>query len=365
MRISTRLTLTLLAAALAPLTIVAVRDIRATRDLSDTLAASTRRIVADRVAAELRALVRLHADALDTERRRVELVVTVQAARLTELLARDDAPAPERTYTSADFDDPDARPPGLIELPRKHYAVSPDGRRRLLPVSYAHPVFVPAPGVELDEHPRDVAALTALAPAMRTMQAADPDPIVSQFTCLESGVHAAFPGKGNYPDGYDGRDRSWYRAAAETRDTIWIVPIVDAPTRQVRMTCARPVYTPDGTLAGVTGIDVLMLRVLDRVRLPDAVAGDAVTLLVRTEEDDAGADRAMVVASRDYADGALPWRTDVDLDELVAAPGEATRFAGFVDDVTRGAAGARTMRFEGVPHVWGYAPVSDGSRWSS
>ncbi|MEM7754414.1 MAG: HAMP domain-containing protein [Planctomycetota bacterium] len=365
MRIRTKLTAVLLVVALGPVVTIAAIDLASTRTLASDLGAQARTVVTKRIASELQALVQQFAVTLDAERRHVEVMVSVQADALAAATALKSQSGDELPpiFRSADFDDADTDIPGRVEVPDKHYVVSPDGGRRLLRVSYDHPVFVPAPGVELADHEGDIRRVFAALGSFKTLYTADPDEIASQFVCFESGVQAALPGKGNYPPTYDGRARSWYAGAAERRDLYWQIPIIDAPTGQMRMTCAKPFYTPEGTLAGVTGIDVLMLSVLERVGLPDQLASDATTLLVRTEpaSDPRDPDRLVIVASREYQDDLRPWEVDVELEPIMPPPDDAEDFAGFARDVARGVAGVRMMNDDSSrPHIWGYGPITEG-----
>jgi two-component system, sensor histidine kinase and response regulator len=60
------------------------------------------------------------------------------------------------------------------------------------------------------------------------------------------------------PDGFDVTSRPWYVSAKEAGKTIWTEPCVDADTKQLMVTCATPVFHPNGSLVGVVGFDVLL-----------------------------------------------------------------------------------------------------------
>jgi sigma-B regulation protein RsbU (phosphoserine phosphatase) len=65
----------------------------------------------------------------------------------------------------------------------------------------------------------------------------------------------SYPGHGGYPTGYDPRKRVWYKMAKKEKTLTW-VPMVDATTRQLILTIAMPFRRPDGSLAGVAGMDI-------------------------------------------------------------------------------------------------------------
>ena len=57
---------------------------------------------------------------------------------------------------------------------------------------------------------------------------------------------------------FDPRERSWYKAAREARQTVWVDTYVDANTKQLTTTCATPVYDAQGRFVGVVGFDILL-----------------------------------------------------------------------------------------------------------
>jgi methyl-accepting chemotaxis protein len=89
---------------------------------------------------------------------------------------------------------------------------------------------------------------------------------------FEWGVGAEFidyaPG---FPPDYDPRVRPWYRSALEKGDFSISAPYRYASVDDIGITCALPVRTPDGTLIGVLGLDILLrslASVLDGLAIP-------------------------------------------------------------------------------------------------
>ena len=139
--------------------------------------------------------------------------------------------------------------------------------------------------------------------------------LLSHYASLEAtGTHISYPGKGGYPAGYDPRTRPWYtKAAASDEPATWIGPIVDAPTGQVRMTCAAPARRHDGSLIGVVAADVLMINMLDEIELPKDMQGQVKIMLVTL--DDTG---ALIHAKAEYAEQGGRSRDPIKLDYLTA-----------------------------------------------
>ena len=64
-------------------------------------------------------------------------------------------------------------------------------------------------------------------------------------------------------DPYDPRKRPWYRKAIKEKNIIWTDPYVFFTSQKPGITTAGPIYTSDGTLVGVVGVDI-ELDVLSR-----------------------------------------------------------------------------------------------------
>lgn len=69
------------------------------------------------------------------------------------------------------------------------------------------------------------------------------------------------------PDGYDPRQRPWYRDAAAGSTAIWTTPYVFASTGKLGVTHARALRRRDGRLWAVLGIDMTIETLSDILRL--------------------------------------------------------------------------------------------------
>ncbi|GAB1455225.1 hypothetical protein MASR2M48_05320 [Spirochaetota bacterium] len=75
----------------------------------------------------------------------------------------------------------------------------------------------------------------------------------------------------SFPPGYDPRVRPWYIRAMELGDFSISAPYRYASVDDIGITCAMPVLTPDGSLVGVLGMDILLeslASVLDGLAIP-------------------------------------------------------------------------------------------------
>ncbi|GAB5497471.1 MAG: hypothetical protein Phyf2KO_25510 [Phycisphaerales bacterium] len=248
--------------------------------------------------------VDLYAATFDRDRILIESTVRRTASALEQIylineIASDPLPSPGAVYFSADYDNPDTRPEGLITDPRQFVQLD-DGSKRLIPVSRQFPVYVRGEG-DNQTIDRDIKLLSALTSELiEGTKSPNQKPwLLSLYAGLEStGTHISYPGKGGYPEDYDPRKRPWFEAAIGSETGLrWIGPIIDAPTGQVRMTCAAAAYRPDGTAIGVAAADMLMLDMLDEIELPTDMAGDVKIMLATIDEQG-----VLIHAKSEYAE---------------------------------------------------------------
>jgi sigma-B regulation protein RsbU (phosphoserine phosphatase) len=107
----------------------------------------------------------------------------------------------------------------------------------------------------------DIARFTRLSSALRNLNQQYGDGLDWAYASLENGVHISYPGHGGYPAGYDPRTRPWYKMAIKSMTHTWL-PIVDATTGQLALTLSMPFSRPDGSLAGVAGMDIKITHAL-------------------------------------------------------------------------------------------------------
>ncbi|MBW1712992.1 MAG: PDC sensor domain-containing protein [Deltaproteobacteria bacterium] len=266
MTIRWKLLALLLGIALVPLLFVSWFDQRTTRQAGQDMAALGRQILKEGASRQLIQIVDDYAMILRRERQLLELALHLQAGEVEKALA---GPAPRlgTIYFDQDFDQGRNLPPGVL-LSSEHFIRQDSNRFRPMRVSYLAQVFKLAPGVKKQNVAKEAARLSTVLDTYRQLERNYPDLIYWQSTTLESGLHSAYPAHGGYPADYDPRHSEWYIRAKEAGSLIWNPPRLDASTTQLLLTVARPVHRPDGSLAGVTAIDVSLPSILQETKLP-------------------------------------------------------------------------------------------------
>jgi sigma-B regulation protein RsbU (phosphoserine phosphatase) len=170
-------------------------------------------------------------------------------------------PPPEtRLYYATDFDDPRSAPEDLA-LSKNHPIQFKDSVVSYKHISREHPNFLLAPGTNKADVAKDIARFTRLITALKNLGHDYGEGLIWVYASLESGVHISYPGHGGYPTGYDPRKRHWYEIAKKSKSPTWH-PMVDATTRQLTLTISMPFMRPDGSLAGVAGMDIKIAHAL-------------------------------------------------------------------------------------------------------
>jgi two-component system sensor histidine kinase/response regulator len=78
---------------------------------------------------------------------------------------------------------------------------------------------------------------------------------------------------------FDPRQRSWYIAARETGEAVWVDTYVDAHTKKLTTTCAAPIYDQNGAFIGVVGFDVLLETIQQDILSIDIPPGGSAFLV--------------------------------------------------------------------------------------
>ena len=350
MKIRWKLLILLLAIALVSLGTGAVLQRISMRRLGNHLAATTREILTDSASRHLRRIVDDYGRILDRDRAMLELALTVQQREVERRLASPPPPA-ARLFLAEDYDGGVNLPAGMAPSD-KHYRPGPDGRPVPTPVTYDQQVCFVVSGVDRSAVIDDMKRLSTMPEAYRVLHRSQPEMIFRQYTGLESGLHTSYPGHGGFPPGYDPRGRQWYRAAKAAGTLTWTPPTVDASTRTVTLGLAMPVRRPDGSPAGVTGIDVPLKAIFGQVKLPEEWSGGLAMLVVVSRPGEKGQGKPVIVAQQSYQDQGRDWETPVALQVLESD--DAGDLDRMLEEVRAHRSGVRRMRYRGRDAFWAH-----------
>jgi sigma-B regulation protein RsbU (phosphoserine phosphatase) len=276
------------------------------------------------------------------------LQVLAKEAERTLLLP---SPVPPKIYFADDFDDSKAAPKDLAPS-LTHMKLSKDGQLSPKPVSYHHPNFLVAPGVARKDVKTDIDRFTRLIPALKNIAREFGGELFWIYASLESSVHISYPGHGGYPKDYDPRVRPWYTRAKKKGSILWGPPIVDATTKQLTFTVSAPFFKPDGSLAGVAAIDVLIQHVLLESEISSQWSESMRSFLVGSEDIRASGEKKLWILSqkknavivRDPNTGLLLPEENSEFHELIRY--SRSKKSGYID-----------MPYQGVDSFWAFATI--------
>lgn len=366
MSIRWKLLVLLLTIALIPLLAVTLLTNRATAHLGEVLGAQARHSLMQFNRQYLEQLVSDKAALIGREANVVSLALQVQAGEVEKCLAVESPPHRE-LFMAEDFDG--ERPPPDLEISRRHLRAIGRGRFLPMPISLAEPAFKVPSGMIQSPIREDMLRLAMAVPAYRALQERYGELLLWHFTSLETGLHSAYPGHGGYPIDYDPRQRRWYVRARQAHDVVWSLPYTDATSRRTVLTAAMPVHRPDGSVAGVTGIDITVSGLLERARLPRF--GSAFAKVVSLEpHDDWDINLPREIDLSEYTPEQLgmlilaeplerehegQWHSPPDRSWLQAD--DPAQMLQIVRDMVENRSNVRQVRFHNQPTLWSYSHI--------
>ena len=347
--------LLLLAISLVPMGILRVLDYQGLRQLGLDLGQGTRNKMVEKAGEQLELVAY---DGGTLVRREVETLETVlknQAFAVEQALASDKQQETP-IYWCKDFDLVESNIPGL-KTSSSHFLVDTQGKHVPLNITYEEQVNFVVKGVDENSVTNDITRLAQMPAHYRRLRSAHDDLIQWQYTALESGVHTSYPGHGGYPDDFDPRKREWYTQAITNNCLTWNEPIIDASTKQVVITISMPVHYPDGTIAGVTAIDVIVLDLMETMKVPTAWSADARTMFVQYETAPADSENQLVALAHldPEAYQGYDWNKPIVLDHITSPDEEP--FAAMLKDMQALKSGYRQMLYNGTESLWAYGPI--------
>ena len=340
--------LVLIAASLVPLMTVTGISQNASRRLGGTISGRAQNTLTETVTQEMVRATRSYAAFSLLGGQTTELALRWLAAQVELALALP-PPSPAKIYYAPDFDDPLSAPEDLS--PSKNHPIrSGDGAVTYKRISRQHPNFFLAPGTMKESVTGDVARFMRLSAALKSLEQNYGEGLIWAYASLENGVHIAYPGHGGYPTGYDPRQRPWYKLAKEKESLSWL-PIVDATTGQLTLTLSMPIWRPDGSFAGVAGMDIKITHALVESQTTSRWSQKMSSFIVGAEKDSNEAVRKIwVISSQDG-------RSQAGSMVVGGVFNEHPEIRELFRRIKDKESGYLEMPYKGVDAIWAYAAM--------
>ncbi|MBW2336939.1 MAG: SpoIIE family protein phosphatase [Deltaproteobacteria bacterium] len=340
--------LVLVAASLVPLLAVTWISQNASRRLGKTISGKAQNTLTNTVKQEMVRATRSYAAFSLLGRQTTEFALRLLAIE-AELALALRPPSATRIYYAADFDDPLLSPEDMAPS-TNHPIRSKDGAVSYKRISRKHPNFFLAPGTIKEGVTSDIARFTRLSSALRNLNRHYGTGLHWAYVSLENGVHISYPGHGGYPMGYDPRKRPWYEIAKQSKALTWL-PIVDATTGQLLLTLSMPIKRPDGSFAGVAGMDIKITHALAESETSSRWSQKMSSFIVGVETNSSSKKRKIWVISSQEKISPSGSKSVGDISS------QSPEFEELFRRINSKASGYLDMPYKGVDSLWAYAAM--------
>jgi sigma-B regulation protein RsbU (phosphoserine phosphatase) len=222
-----------------------------------------------------------------------------------------------------------------------------------MPVSYQEQALFLVRGTDPQTVADDIARLSGLTEAYRRIHQILPSLLYWQYTTLESGVHSSYPWHGDVPNNQDPRTQPWYLAASARRGLSR--QVTSGPTTgKPLLTISLPVYRGDGSIAGVTAIDVAYDRLFADWRRPERWAGQAESLVVVLHPENDSPKKIEILLRESLPGTDEDWVIPPAREFLDSKDRE--ELASLQADISAGRTGVRKLDWHGQESLMAYSP---------
>ena len=333
----------LLVFSLTPLIVVTVVSQRGTLILGKTISEDARLRLTHIVGMELRQTAENSAKVLQLTKDAMAFYLQVLAGEAELAFSKMTAES-SRIYFAADFEDPRTAPGDFLPVQRYRLKTH-DGEFIDNPVSFNHPVFMLAAGVEKENVAGDLASLSEMIPTFRKLSGEFGKTLYWVHFYLQNGVFMSYPGHGGYLDSFRPWQHPWISEAKDW--PTWTRPQINPSTGFLTFTVSQRLYRPDGSLLGVVAIDILFVEALQKSAL-------IVTAGLDPQTHQPG---LQILAQKDYRDDPRSW-TPVAGKKWLRSP-ERSGFEVVLKQLRVGQAGYAALPFGNDESIWAYAGIDE------
>lgn len=357
MKLRWKIFIILLVASLVPMAVVTLFSQKASKELGKSLSAQTQQTLFEEVRREIVSATENYA--MITGEAGTSLNFALQLLTLEAGIALSlPLSQPGKVYFAEDFENAATAPDDLAPSPI-HMKIMEDGHHASKLISTNYPNFFVPSTVDRAAVQDDITRFTTLSAKLKEIAGKLDHRLFWIFASLESGVHISFPGHGGYPEDYDARLQPWYLQARERGGFSWGQPLVDATTNQLILTASAPFSKPDGSFAGVAGVDVLIPNILLENQISSQWSSNMQSFLVGVSKNPDRKEQEFWILSQkqessEAGKGAGHSTTGMTL--LAEDPD----FSKLTQHITSDNVGSLEMPYQGVDSFWAFAEIFPG-----
>lgn len=197
--------------------------------------------------------------------------------------------------------------------------------------------------------------------------------ILWQYTILESGIMTSYPfsTERTIQELGDPRTFDFYLRMKDEQKIFFSPPTIDRATGLAVFTIAVPLFYPDGSFAGMTGMDLIANDLFRELRLPPNWQKNTTSMLVKRLGPYSKRPGEIAVLAKKTPENGSPKEIQEDLFEEggtgerpVFLPSlkasDPTLLNQIVDQAEAGKSGIVRMEFDGKESLWAFGPAHAG-----
>ncbi|ACS78323.1 SpoIIE family protein phosphatase [Maridesulfovibrio salexigens] len=352
MSIRIKLFALLLTFSLIPLLVLSVISRQGIQELgqiqSDNLRADMIKILTD----EMHQSAKDSAKLVQQQAVSLEFALKAIGAEAEDVL-NDPVGKPPKVYFSEDFNTEGQQPADFGPSPQ-YFVVSEVGQKTPSSISLEEPVFFYPGGKKQLKNKKDLARLCLLKPDLKTFFNQAGTALHRVYITLNSGLHMAYPGHGNYPANFDPRDRSWFTKAVEHGVIVWD-KFIDASTGQQVYTLSKPIRNRRGKTIGVVAIDIQLVELLRKEDLKSQWSSAIQAFVVGPVKTQDGVG-LRIWAEAGHKETNMSWMTGLPNEVRYLQSSAKDSLNGLINSIAKGESGVMRMPYNGIESVWAFAP---------
>ncbi|NDV24384.1 SpoIIE family protein phosphatase [Desulfovibrio sp. JC022] len=358
MSIRIKLFALLLIFSLIPLLVVSVISRQGIQELgqiqSDNLRADMIKILTD----EMHQSAKDSAKLVQQQAVSLEFALKAIGAEAEDVL-NDPVGTPPKVYFAEDFNTEGRQPADFGPSPQ-YFVLSEKGRKNPSSVSLEEPVFFCPEGKEHLKESPDLVRLCLLKPDFKSFFNEAGTALHRIYITLNSGLHMAYPGHGNYPPNYDPRKREWFTEAVKQGSIVWD-KFIDASTGQQVYTLSKPLRDRDGNIIGVAAIDIQLVELLRKEDLTSQWSSAIQAFVVGPVNTNNGVE-LRIWAEAGHKETNISWKTGLPNEVRYLQSADKDSQDKLISSISKSKSGVMRMPYNGVKSVWAFAPFrGDGS----
>ncbi len=358
MSIRIKLFALLLAFSLIPLLVVSIISRKGIQELGHVQSENLRTDMIKILTDEMHQSAKDSAKLVQQQAVSLEFALKAIGAEAEDVL-NDPAGITPKVYFSKDFNTQGSRPADYGPSAR-YYVLSEQGQKTPSSISLEEPVFYCPEGKDRLHHSKELARLYMLKQDFKSFFNEAGTALHRIYITLNSGLHMAYPGHGNYPANYDPRKRSWFTEAVTTGATVWD-KFIDASTGQQVYTLSKPIRDRDGKTIGVVAIDIQLVELLRKEDLTSQWSS-AIQAFVVGPVETANRVELRIWAEAGHKETNISWMTGLPSEIRYLQSSDKSAFDQLLNAITKGKSGVIRMPYNEVDSVWAFAPFrNEGS----